>query len=418
MTRARGVYLVIGLLVVMPAIAAAQVYRIDFDQDPAGNSIAAGTVINTVYASMGVTFERVNASPSSTAWKVYANDDQPAGFGSPPNVVSLYGSPSASDVSEKVGLIRAVFETPASTVCIGFRPNSATYSGVIRAFDAAGAKLAEKMSGHGVTGDICVSAFRIHHVEFSGAGDGWGRFDNLQVTLGAGPVAGPFYIGATANQRGVGTTAWVTDLEVLNRGTTKADFTVELLRWNQANPAPSSNSYSLEPGMAMRYPNALATIFSYSGGATLRLTGVGGSIVANARTYNNDPGGTYGQYIPALTLEQAVQPGMTRHLLHLSQSATDTTGFRTNLGLVSASPFGLMVRARFFSSAGKLLVIKTYSLRAYESIQILKVFLDVGAGAVADGYIELSSETAGATFFGYASVVDNRTGDGVHIPAV
>lgn len=418
MTSARGACLVIGLLVVVPAVAAAQAFSIDFDRDPAGNSIPAGTVLNTVYASMGVTFERVNA-PTYTGWQVYANSDQPSGFGTPPNVVSLYTPPTASDINEqKKGLVRAVFDSPASSVCISFLPDTAADYAVIRAFDAAGAKLAEKKSAAGVIGNVCVSAFRIHHVEFSGADDAWGRFDTLQVTLGAGPMTGPFYLGAAANQAGVGGTVWVTDLQVLNRGTTTASFTVELLRWNQANTTPSSRSYSLEPGRAMRYPNALSTMFSYSGGATLRVTGVGGSIVANARTYNNDPQGTYGQYIPALTLDQAVQPGTTRHLLHLSQSASDTTGFRTNLGLVSASPFNLVVRARFLSWAGSLLGTKTYTLRPYESIQITKVFTTVVAGVVADGYIELSSETAGATFFGYASVVDNRSGDGLHVPAV
>lgn len=36
------------LLVVIPAIAGAQAFMIDFDTDPVGNPIPAGTVLNTV----------------------------------------------------------------------------------------------------------------------------------------------------------------------------------------------------------------------------------------------------------------------------------------------------------------------------------------------------------------------------------
>lgn len=367
---------------------------------------------------MGVTLGRVNA-PSQTGWEVYANADQPPGFGTAPNVVSLYSPPSASDISESgKGLIQATFNSAVSSVCIAVRPDGPAHFAVIRAYDGGGALLSQQYSAPGLTGDLCVSAFSIRKVEFSGAGNQWARFDNLQVAMSGGPMTGPFYLGATANQPGLNDTRWMTDLEVLNRGTMTANYTVELLRWNQANATPASVSYSLEPGRSMRYVNALSSLFSHSGGATLRVTGFGGSVAVNARTYNNDPEGTFGQYIPALPTSQAVQPGMTRHLLHLSQSTSDLTGFRTNLGLISASPMDIVVRARFFNAAGTLLGTREYTLRPFESTQVTKAFTAVTASAVPSGYIELSSGTPGAVFFGYASVVDNRSGDGIHVPAV
>lgn len=415
----RRVCLPLGLLVVVPAYVAAQAFIINFDTDPSGNPIPAGTVLNTVYSSMGVTLARVNA-PGLSGWQVYASSDQPAGFGSPPNVVSLYAPPTASDFNENsVGLVRVIFDSSASSVCIGVRPNHAGSYAVMRAFDGGGALLAEETSLPGVTGDLCVSAFNIRKVEFSGGGTQFARFDDLQVAMSGGPMTGPFYVGATANQLGLNETRWVTDLEVLNRAASSAaSYTIEVLPWDQPNSTPVFVTHTLAPGTSMRYANVLSSIFGHGGGATLRVTGFGGNIAVNARTFNNDPDGTFGQYVPALPLSDAVQPGQTRHLLHLSQSTSDAVGFRTNLGLISASPFDIAVQTRFFNSGGLLLGTRNYTLRPWESTQITRVFNTINAGEVASGYIELSSSTPGAAFFGYASVVDNRSGDGIHIPAI
>lgn len=409
----RVVAVAVGVSLWLSSAAFGQVIMINFDSDPSGNAIAAGTVINTTYSSMGIVLTQVGGGES----KVYANANQPAGFGSPPNVVSIYGAGIMSDFSETRGKIRASFSSPASSACIAFRPNDASALGVIRAFDSASHLLAEKLGAAGVTGDICVSAFRIAHVEFTGSGTSHGRFDNLSVTYQAGPVTGPYYLPAAANQPGTGGTAWRTNVEIVNRGTFGASYTVELLKWNQANATPVSKTYTLAAGHAVRYTNVLSSLFSYTGGATLRITGTGGSIVANARTYNETPGGTYGQYIGAQLLEDGVQPGKTQHLFHLSQSSSDSSGFRTNLGLVSACPTQIVVEAKFYGTTGGLIGTKTYTLRPYESLQINKVLLTVAPGGVNDAYIVLSSASPGALFFGYASMVDNRTGDGIHIPA-
>lgn len=404
----------VGMTLWLSSAAFGQAIMINFDQDTSGNAIAAGTVINTAYSSMGIVLTQVGGGES----KVYANANQPPGFGSPPNVVSIYGAGIMSDFNEARGKIRATFSSPASSACIAFCPNDASAVGVIRAYDSAGGLLAEKLGAAGVTGEICVSAFRISRVEFSAVGaTNGGRFDNLLVTYQAGPVTGPYYLPAAANQPGTGGTAWRTNVEIVNRGTSGASYTVELLKWNQANATPVSKTYSLAAGHAVRYTNVLSSMFSYTGAATLRITGTGGNIVPNARTYNDTPSGTYGQYIGAQLLEDGVQPGETQHLLHLSQSSSDSSGFRTNLGLVSACPTQIVVEARFYGTTGGLLGTKTYTLRPYESTQINKVLLTVVPGGVSDAYIALSSATPGALFFGYASLVDNRTGDGIHIPA-
>ena len=400
--------------------ARAQAVLIDFDTDPSTNPIAPGTVLNTVYASMGVTFARVNA-PSRTGWQVYANSNQPDGFGSPANVISLYPQGTKSDFSESwTGLVRAVFDSPATSACIDVLPNypgTPQHAAVLRAFDAGGAMLTEAISPVGVTQTLCVSAFRIRSIEFSGAGNMYARFDNLAVTYGAGPVVGPYYVPGGANQPGLSGTTWRTNLELLNRGSFESTATVSLLRWDQTNSSPAQRVLTVQPGQAVRYDNALQQLFGFTGAASLRIDAIGGSLVVNARTYNDDPGGTYGQFIAAMPLDRAVQPGSTRYLIQLSQSDSDMTGFRSNIGLVSASPFPISVDVELFLADGTSLGTLSVTLESYESTQLSRVFTLLTSSLVTDGYATVTSATPGALFFAYASVIDNVSGDAVFISA-
>lgn len=391
--------------------AAGQAFLIDFETDPSGNAMAPGMKIDALYGS--IYFSTVNG-PSN---HVYTNNDKPAGFGSGTNGISIYAPPTAADFNEGRGLIRVTFESSPSSVCIAFRPNRSDSRAVMRAYDAASHQLAETISTAGVTGNVCVSAFSIHHVEFAGYGSSYGRFDNLSLAYAAGPMSGPFYLPAAANTSGVGGTSWRTNVEVLNRGSVTSTVSIEWLPWNQANPSPVKRDYSLGANRAIRYENIVSEIFGASGSGTLRITGTGGSLVVNARTYNNAASGTYGQYIGGLALGDAVHPAERGYLSHLSQSTSDGSGFRTNMGLVSATPYQIVVNAGFYSRTGALLGTKSYTLREHESTQITKVFNTVTAAGVDDGYIVLSSDSPGAVFFAYASMIDNRSGDGVHIPA-
>ena len=64
-----------------------------------------------------------------------------------------------------------------------------------------------------------------------------------------------------------------------------------------------------------------------------------------------------------------------------------------------------------------LLGTRTYTLRAYESIQRTDVLAELGTSDVSDAYAVLRTTTSGGRFLAYASVVDNRSGDPIYIPA-
>jgi hypothetical protein len=233
----------------------------------------------------------------------------------------------------------------------------------------------------------------------------------MLAAVGAG--AQELYVPAAAHASGVAGTEWRSDLEVKAVGTEAAGFTLELLRERADNSAPDTASFTVEPGTTLRLVDVVDDTFGVSGSAALRLTPTHGTLLATSRTYNDAPGGTYGQYIPAMPAESAAEPARDHTLIQLSS----TSSFRTNLGLVNATGHRTTVDVGLFDAAGTPLGSTAIVLRPYEMRQVGNVFSLVTTDEVPAGYATVRTETEGARFFAYASVVDNLSGDAIFIPA-
>ena len=174
------------LLIAASPIGVAETVTINFDTAPNGTAISNGTILNSVYASQGILFERNGSAFQCADGFIYANSDRPADFAisSPPNVVSQCPPPLPSDTTMNFhGQIRASFATSPTRVCIDVRPSAPTAAGFIRAYRQFPILLASSTSAPGITQAICVSASSINLVEFGG-NPGFARFDNLSVTYG------------------------------------------------------------------------------------------------------------------------------------------------------------------------------------------------------------------------------------------
>jgi hypothetical protein len=75
------------------------------------------------------------------------------------------------------------------------------------------------------------------------------------------------------------------------------------------------------------------------------------------------------------------------------------------------------VEVELYDGDGTLLGTVDVALDPYEFKQVNKIFSRVTSEAVDDGYAIISSDSNRAKFLAYASVVDNRTGDPIYIPA-
>ncbi|MCD4749946.1 MAG: hypothetical protein K8R59_11280 [Thermoanaerobaculales bacterium] len=224
------------------------------------------------------------------------------------------------------------------------------------------------------------------------------------------------YIPGAANVAGANGSRWTTDLQLMNRGAEQASYTVELLVRDQANLSPESVSFELAPGNAVRYGNALDSLFEAEGAGTLRITSFRGDLMASARTSSTVGTGSYGQYIEGMDTATATGPDQPRHMIQLQNDDTA----RTNIGIVSASATSIQVDVQFFAADGASVGERRLEVEPFESLQINDVFSSLGAAKalseVHDAFAVVNSSTIGAAFFAYASVVDNGTNDPIFVP--
>ena len=221
------------------------------------------------------------------------------------------------------------------------------------------------------------------------------------------------YVPAAAHTSGAAGTVWRTDLEVKARANEPAWFTVELLQERTANPYPLLASFSLEPGASLRLVDVVDTVFGFYGSGALRLTATAGAILATSRTYNTNPNGTFGQYIPGFEAESAAEHGNDYVLMQLSSSAA----FRTNVGFVNTTDATMALEVDLYTASADLLGSVPVTLRPFEMRQIPAVFTLVTSDPVEDGYALVRTSTESGRYFAYASVVDNLSGDAIFVPA-
>ncbi|HHQ48320.1 MAG TPA: hypothetical protein ENK19_05490, partial [Acidobacteria bacterium] len=238
----------------------------------------------------------------------------------------------------------------------------------------------------------------------------------LSSAAGAGSV---LFIPGSAHVSGASGTNWRTDVEVANPGASQASFTIALLKRQQDNSSPSSKTFTLDGGKSVRYEDALATLFGFSGAAALRITVDAGMIAVTSRTYNATSSGTYGQFIDAALQVTGIGTNQEGRLIQLTHNRSSSSGYRTNIGFVNATGAPLKLTVELYRASGSLAGTKSYNLAPFEYRQIDKIYQGVTSSDVDDGYAVLYTTTSGGRFFAYASVVDNTTGDPVYItPAV
>jgi len=228
---------------------------------------------------------------------------------------------------------------------------------------------------------------------------------------------GSFYVPAAAHVAGVADTQWVSDLEIHNRAETAADFSIALLPMGQDNSSPETISFSLQPRSSTGYEDALDGLFDYTGSAALRVISTSGDLVVSSRTYNNQPEGTYGQFIDGYSEDETLVAGQEGRLIGLSYSSNRSAGYRTNIGFANACGATVTVVITLYAADGSEIGQTTVDLAPFSYDQVTNIFNGVSAADVEHGFAVVETTTTGARYFTYASVIDNRTGDAIYIPA-
>ena len=133
---------------------------------------------------------------------------------------------------------------------------------------------------------------------------------------------------------------------------------------------------------------------------------------AGSRTYSITGNGTLGQYVPAIPFANFIGRGTdaTRPAILSLQQISQSSAFRTNLGLVEGSGEPANVLVTVFSAGGQKLTSFAQSLQGGQHLQLNGV-LAARNVSVTDGRIEVQVLSPAGKVTTYASVIDNKTND-------
>jgi uncharacterized repeat protein (TIGR01451 family) len=209
---------------------------------------------------------------------------------------------------------------------------------------------------------------------------------------------------------------WRTDLRIFNAGADPQYVTMTLYPLNDSSGATISRSLTVNPGEVTILDNVLASRFGATniGGAMHVDTLTDANLVVTGRTYNQiDGGGTYGQFIAAVTPADATGKGSrTLNILQVE----DSTRFRTNLGIAEVSGKPVTVEVSVFLPDAKVAPKVTIPLAANEYRQF-RVLQQLGVGTAYNARIAIKVIDGDGRIAAYGSVIDMQTQDPTYVPA-
>jgi uncharacterized repeat protein (TIGR01451 family) len=210
---------------------------------------------------------------------------------------------------------------------------------------------------------------------------------------------------------------WRTDLRVFNSGTDPQYVTMTLYpQTGSASSEPLSRSVSVNPGEVTIFDNVLASRFGVTniGGALHVDTLSDANLVVTGRTYNQvEGGGTYGQFIGAVTPADAVgKGGRTLNVLQVE----DSTRYRTNLGIAEVNGKPATVEVSVILPDAKVVPKLQIPLAANEYRQF-RVLQQLGVGTAYNARITIKVIDGEGKIAAYGSVIDMQTQDPTYVPA-
>lgn len=186
----------------------------------------------------------------------------------------------------------------------------------------------------------------------------------------------------------------------------------------QGNGTPVAKNIDIAASEIKAYDNVLPGLFGVTGtgGAIVVTTAANVPLIVSGRTYSNDAasGGTFGQFIPAVTPAEGVgvsDPPL--QVLQLEQSAN----FRSNLGLseLTGNPVTVQVSAIFPDA--KSSPSTTVDLQGNEFRQLGSILASLNAGNTYNARITVKVTAGSGRVTAYGSVIDFLTSDPTYVPA-
>jgi hypothetical protein len=217
-----------------------------------------------------------------------------------------------------------------------------------------------------------------------------------------------YLVAGIAETGGANQTRWKSNLALLNLGGegVSADLTY---RYEGGSAA---TTVTLGDGELREFEDVAGVLFGSPGTAGAVDVDASGPLVVTARTFNDAPQGTFGQFLPGLDVGSALSTGARGVLTQLKS----TDDFRTNVGFTNYGQADCRVRTILYDDLGTRIGTLFSMVPAGGWVQENRVFETAGAGGCPLGYAVADVITAGCEVWAYASVVDNHSGDPTTVP--
>jgi len=230
------------------------------------------------------------------------------------------------------------------------------------------------------------------------------------------PNRGPYTLAAIAHAPGAGGTTWRSDIATVNPG--DQAVMAQLSFHPYGGGSPITRGATLAPGSTTLWKDVLVSLFNLavndSAKGAVRIE-ADARLMLTARTANESPTGSFGQYLPAIDASAALTPPRVGVIAGLKKSSR----YRSNLGVLNPGAVDTTVLIRLFHASGRQLgnsLNRTIPPATYW--QQDDIFSGVGAAAEPLAYATVQVTPPGSSVWAYGSVVDNTTGDPTTVPVL
>lgn len=218
---------------------------------------------------------------------------------------------------------------------------------------------------------------------------------------------GTAHLAAVVRGEGAQESFWRSDLWITNLSSAPAHFD---LTWIETGREPESRRLSLAAGESVLSADVLSALFGAERGTGRLAINTAASVwLGVSRAWTP---GSYGQAIPISDTGEGISGGEPRKVIPQLHSSDR---FRTNVGLAEISGAEALVRLRVVDGGGREQWGTLISLLPGQQHQISLAL--AGAPPFVNGYAWVDVVGGSGRVLAYGSVIDNRSGDPIYIPA-
>jgi hypothetical protein len=239
--------------------------------------------------------------------------------------------------------------------------------------------------------------------------------DPLQVhAVDLSTIGGRKYVMPGVAHFDTGQARWRSDVQVFNAGLASVSATVAFFPTG-ASVAEKTATVEIGPGRIRTLSNIVVSLFgeSNTGGAVQITTASDSELVVTGRTYDQREEGSYGQFMAAVTEDDAIGLGdRAVQVLQMEQSSN----IRSNLGIVEVTGKSVRVEISAYPAESRVTPRVEITLGPNEFRQYNAVLRTLNAGTTYNARIALRVIGGDGKIVAYGSAVDNLTQDPTYIP--